>query len=224
MLISEARPLSSELRDPGRFQLVEEIPHEAVFLFVRRNLYRITWITSTYWLLNAAAVAVIAGRWRAAHLPIFDSFSTVCLGMLLAYLALVPVHENLHAAAYRMAGAKLTRVKYDLRRLTALCTAPDEVVSGKVFVSICLAPIMVLNPALLALALFVPHAKAALLMAGALLLHTGACSGDIAFVNFVTQYPLSELFTVDEQAANITRFYRCVTRPLCLGKDSGLPD
>ena len=204
------RPSIAQLNDPGLFELIADIAHSEVIVFVRHHLHRLSWITCLYWLLNAFAFAIIICRWRRSGLPAAGAFPTACLGMVVAYLLLLPVHEHAHAFAYRLLGARETRVRYQLRRLTALCEAPGTVFSGREFVLVCLAPLVIINPVLTALACLVGQDKIGLLISGALLLHTGACSGDIALVNFVWQHRGRAQFTYDDAQQQRGRFFRSI--------------
>jgi hypothetical protein len=73
-----------------------------------------------------------------------------------------------------------------------------------------LAPFLVLNPILAVLAFSVSKGKLALLIAGGLLLHIGACSGDIALVNFVWLNRGRASFTYDDGGQERARFFRSV--------------
>lgn len=110
---ADRRPPSPEdLRDAARFGLVAELPHDAVVPALQPYLRGASPVMVAYWVLNVVLLGVLAAVWRRSGLPAFDAFSTACLGMTLGYLALVPVHEAVHAAAYRAAGARRVAVTY----------------------------------------------------------------------------------------------------------------
>jgi hypothetical protein len=203
---SRSKPSYAELEDPSAYRLFEDIHYSNVFVFVRGRIFRATPVTVAYWALNVAALVVIAIVWRRAGLGLMDSFSNVCLGMFLGFLALVAIHENIHGLAYRLAGAKTVRITYDFRRWTALCSAPGAILSGGEFAMVCLAPITVLNPLLALMVFVVPAGKLALLFSGALLLHTAACSGDIAFADLLWAHRNRPVFTYDNAEERRARF------------------
>lgn len=77
------------------------------------------------------------------------------------------------------------RVVIRWRSLTAYCVADRFVVVGRGGLAwVAAAPFAALNPPLAAAALLAPGAWAVVL-AGALLLHVGACSGDLALLNWL---------------------------------------
>jgi len=192
------KPSIAELQDTRRYELIASVAHSEIIRFIHLYLKRLSWVTGVYWAVNVAAVVFVVLRCMRTELSAVDAFSTVCLGMVLAYVILLPMHEYAHAIAYRLAGAGETRVRFHLSRLTASCEAPGAVVSGKEFVLVCMTPFLTLNPILALLAFLVSQGKPALLIAGGLLLHVGACSGDIAQVNCIWQYRGRSLFTYDD--------------------------
>jgi hypothetical protein len=193
--------------DPQSHQLLDQIDHGKVVEFVQPHLFTWSWITVLYWAANAGALALLFATWKRSGLLAMDGFATGCLGMALGYGFLLPIHEHLHRWAYRLVGATGAQVRYDWRHLTAVCVAPGAMLKAGQFVWVCLAPLMVLNPVLAILAMFT-SGRTAVLMAGALLLHTGAASGDIAFVNYVWTHRGEGLVTCDDPLLPVTRFYR----------------
>lgn len=162
-------------------------------------------LTLFYWLANLALLALIAAAILSARGDRFVAFSTACLGMFAAWLLLVPVHEVIHALAYRLTGARNVKIRYEWRRMTALCVADGEVVGATAFISVCLAPFVVLNATLAALAAF-SSGTPRLMLLGALLLHTGACSGDFALARFTLAHRDRGVVTWDDAAAGVTWF------------------
>ena len=198
----------NDLRESGRFELVDTIEQEATLAWLRRYLFSAGAITVPFWLLNAALLGIVAAVWSRAGLPAIDAFSMLAMGMCGGYVVLLPVHEYVHAAAYRLMGAPSARVHYLLRDLTAFCTAPDYVMTGHQFLFVALAPFVVVNAGLVAMASLAPPGAPALAAIGALLLHVGACSGDIAFVEYVWRHRSAPLYTYDEGQSLRMHFYR----------------
>jgi hypothetical protein len=208
-----ARPTVSELEKDKGFELIAEIPHNAVHTWVQRYLFSPNWIIAAYWTVNLIALLILLAVWRASGIGLMDAFAIASLGMVCGYLVLLPVHEHCHGIAYRATGASNVRVCYDGRRLTAFCVAPGHVLSSAESLTVCLAPAVLLNPTLAVLTLLAPPGKTALIFAGALLLHIGACSGDIAFVSYLWTHRGQPLFTFDDALQPRTMFYRKKTIP-----------
>ncbi|WP_109487007.1 DUF3267 domain-containing protein [Occallatibacter savannae] len=206
--VAGAKPGTAALHDPARFEVIADVAHGDVISFVQPFIFQLSRIPVLYWLLNTALLGFLVWEWRRTSVPVLEAFSTVCLGMVLGFVVLLPIHEHIHGLAYRLCGANVVRVKYNLRRITALCEAPGAVVSGGHFVFVCLAPLFVLNPLLALPLLFLVKWKAIALVGGALLLHTGACSGDIGLVNFVWQHRGQRLFTYDDGELQRAFFFK----------------
>jgi hypothetical protein len=202
------KPSISDLEDGGEFETVDVIEHETVHTWVKQHLYAAGWVTASYWALNLLCLGVIANAWRGANLPPTEAFPTVCMGMTFGFLFLLPIHEQAHAMAYRAVGAAGARVRYHLRRLSAACVAPSAVLTSREFAFVCLAPMISITPALAVASFMVPAGKLALMLSGALLLHVGACSGDVAFVHYLWSHRDSGLLTFDDPTRPITFFYR----------------
>lgn len=182
---------------PAPHAVVMCIRHDAdIATQLRPWLFRRAPVQLAYWTCNLAAVAAIAALGAASPAP-FDAYAQACLGMGLAYALLLPLHEWLHAAAYRALGHRRVAITYRWRTLTAFCTADGATLSGPQFSIVCLVPSLVINPLLLvAVALTVGPMQ--LLCAGALLLHLAAASGDIALVGLAWHFRDRMLWTCDD--------------------------
>lgn len=178
---------------------------------MRPHLYRLGLVTTAYWALNLLCLGVIAIAWRGAGLSTVEAFPTACPGMVLGFAVLLPVHEHAHALAYRAVGARGVHVRYHPRRLTAACVAPAAVLTAAEFAVVSLAPLTLINPAPAATLALLPAGKSALMLAGALWMHVGACSGDVAFVQYLWSRRSTRLLTYDDPARPITFF--CRPRP-----------
>lgn len=198
----------SELQQMDRFELIGTIDHGAIHAWVRPHLLSFSPITFAYWTLNCIVLACVVQAWPTVNKGIVDTFSILSLGMSGGWLLLLPIHEYVHALAYRATGASDARVVYALRRLTAHCIAPGHVVSGRQFAFIALAPFAVINATLAIAALVVPPGTFTMVFLGALLIHIGASSGDIAFVQYLWLNRSDDLYTYDDVDAPYSFFYR----------------
>lgn len=195
---------SPSIEDLASGDLVLRLDHHDLARQIRPFLGGRTPVTAGYWLVNVLALA-LAVKVALGQSEVILGFSQVCLGMVLGYLVLLPLHESAHALAYRALGYRNVSIRYDWRRLTASCIADLQVVDARRFATVCLAPFLLLNPVLLAAAAASAGPVQAL-CAGALLLHIGACSGDVALLNILWLGRGRPLFTYDDQKLKETRF------------------
>lgn len=207
-----SKPTIDELWDSRRFLPVFEISHARIVEAVQPLLFSRSPVTVTYWLLNLAClIAVGIGVFRAPAGRL-SAFSLVCLGMVTGFITLLPIHEWLHALAYRAVGARRVSIRYEPRRLTAMCIADLEVVGAGAFVVVALVPFLFINAGLMA-AVAASAGTLRLLFLGALFFHLGGCSGDIALVNLVWRHRGTGLVTYDDHAAGRSFFFQSIGTP-----------
>ena len=198
----------TDLKQPDHFELIGTIDHKAIHAWVRLYLFSVSPVTFAYWTLNCCVIAAVVLVWPGVNKGTMDTFSILSLGMSGGWILLLPVHEYVHALAYRATGASDARVVYTLRRLTAHCIAPGHVVSGRQFAFVGLAPFLVLNSVLVMGVLVAPTEALRMALLGVLLFHIGACSGDVAFVQYLWLHRTDELYTYDDAHTPQSFFYR----------------
>ena len=202
---TSSRPSFADLQDTSRFDTVLHVSHRQIASAVQPLLYSRNPVAIGFWLLNLLVIAWLGARWYRSGLG-FEAFPLLCAGMAGGWILLLPVHEHLHALAYRLVGAGNVHVHYAWRTLTAYCIADRAVVNGAEFLYVALAPFVVLNSLLAVALFFLPPGPAGLLVGGALLLHLGATSGDVAFVILVVKSGTTRSWTVDDSASQSSWF------------------
>ena len=199
------RPTPENLADSSQFVLIGEIAHEDIIPSIQAYLRLPSPVRTAYWLVNALILGSICTLWYATKTPLIQSLPNLCSGMALGYILILPVHEWVHALTYRWLGAGEVKVVYRWRNMTAYCVADRFVVSMREFVGICLAPFVLVNAALV-VAIAVVGGFWPVLW-GMLLLHVGACSGDIAFVNLAWIHRGEQVSTYDDVAKARSFFF-----------------
>ncbi|HEY0156235.1 MAG TPA: DUF3267 domain-containing protein [Thermoanaerobaculia bacterium] len=187
------------------YQLLAEMTHATLSEFVVEYFFRrVSWLTRTHHgfslvtLAAAIAVAVQQGR----------GFGRAFLDFGLAFVVVVvilPLHEGLHAAAYRVIGARDVRWDYSPRMLAIWVVAHRFVVSTRPFVFVALAPFVVLNALLVAAALAFP--QQAVLLLFVLLLHLHGCAGDWSLLNFIWLHRERGFWTYDDAEEGRSYFF-----------------
>lgn len=199
------RPTPEDLKDESRFALLEEVAHADLVTAVQAHLRRRSPVRTLYIALNAGLGALVGAGTVLTDEPL-RALSGLAIGAFLGFLVLLPVHEAVHALAYRWFGARDTRVIYRWRNLTAYCVADRFVARGGEFAAVCLAPFVAINAVLLAaIAAWDPFQP---ILWGMLVFHVAACSGDFAFANLTWLHRHDGLLTYDDVPAARTLFYR----------------
>jgi hypothetical protein len=117
------------------------------------------------------------------HRSFLRSLGDFGLAFVALFVVILPLHELLHAAAYRLVGARDIRWDYSMRMLAVWVIAHRFVAGTRAFLMVAFAPFVVLNAALIAGAIAFP--KIAVLLLFVLLWHIHGTAGDWALLNFV---------------------------------------
>lgn len=196
------------LRDHPRAVALPALEHEQLVPAVNAYLKQHRGVLYSYIAANVLSVAA-AAYWIAGGSDWDKRLSQAFAGLGVAFFFLVPIHEAIHAVAYRAFGASSTRLHYRWRTLSAYCTADRFAIRGERFLVVCFAPFVVLSAVLAAAAISFP--VAAPLLGGALVLHTGACSGDFGMAALALRYDPKSFWTWDDVAE--ARSYFCLLPP-----------
>lgn len=188
------------------YQLLGEMTHATLADFVIEYfLRRGSWVTRAHHAMSlatlAAAIGVAVMQGRGAGRTFLD------FGLSLAALfaVILPLHEALHAAAYRLAGARDIRWDYSMRMLAVWVIAHRFVAGTRAFLFVALAPFVVLNALLIAGAVLFP--QHAVLLLFVLLVHLHGCAGDWSLINFVWLHRERGFWTYDDAERGKSYFF-----------------
>jgi hypothetical protein len=182
------------------------LSHRNILSFAAEYARPASPIRSGYLLLNALAAAFLILRLFWEPETPMAKLLQLSGGIFATFLLLLPLHELIHALSYRWYGAPNVKVIYNWRRLTACAFADNFVICGRELFWIAIMPFLVISAALLLL--MVASEGADVFLATLLLLHTLACSGDFALLNYRWLHRGAELWTYDNSALQRTYFYR----------------
>jgi Putative zincin peptidase len=197
-----------ELNSQG-YELIETLGHQDIIPFIRvymkkKNVYPYLYNWSN---ILFAAVAVFwfwkcEGRENYTTLEGFNHFS---YGLGMAFL-LIPIHEYIHALAYRLQGATQTSYDANLKKFYFMAMADQFVASRREFQIVALAPVVVIT---FVISLFLVFANMywTFTLLGTLLLHTLFTSGDFALLSYFEFHKDKEVVTYDDKANKISYFY-----------------
>jgi hypothetical protein len=195
-----------ELPELG-FHLLSELEHSALGPFVhhwfwKRNFTSLFFWTCQvlflFWAVGTAMVQPGGFHWSNT----FSGFSFACA---LAFL-LIPLHEGIHMMAYKLMGARQTRMVAHWKRFYFLAIADGFVANRSEFRIVALAPFVVIS-LLLSLLSVGLGPMAALSLRFALFVHAAFCSGDFALLSYFESHKDREMLTVDDFQAGISRFW-----------------
>ena len=194
-----------ELDDP-EYALVAEMRHASmpdfvIEYFIRRS----SWLTRLHHLMSIATVAAIVWIALATHRPWKACLGDFGLAFVALFLVILPLHELLHALAYRLAGARDIRWDYSLRMAAVWVIAHRFVATAGPFIFVALAPFVVLNTLLIAGAIALP--KLAVFLLFVLLWHLHGAIGDWSLLNFIWIHRHRGFWTYDDAESGTSYFY-----------------
>ncbi|MGZ8709914.1 MAG: DUF3267 domain-containing protein, partial [Thermoanaerobaculia bacterium] len=176
---------------------LDELHYDDLLTFAARYFFEKTsWITRLHHILSLIALGAIVATVIVRDLRWLTALAQFALGFVVMFVIVLPIHEGLHALAYRMAGAREIRWKMIWRYLGAYVVAERFVASRGVFFFVALAPFVVITPVAILLAIVFPAWS--VLWLTVLLWHTAGVSGDWALMNYYWLKRDREIFTWDE--------------------------
>lgn len=189
--------------------LLDRLEHRDLVPFVKKYLYRRGFWPVAYLifiLVNLGFIALlIRNGLSSGHHTASAMLGYTALGFVPTFL-LIPLHEFIHAAAYRICGATAISFDADCKKLVFMAMAHRFVAGTRAFGLIAIAPLAVIS--LLALML-IPLAQGyqVYLLAGLLFTHTTFCGGDIAMLSYLRFHRDKHIATWDDKVNKVSYFY-----------------
>jgi hypothetical protein len=194
-----------ELTHEG-FVLMDELAHQDLLPFIQRYIKHKTKATILYYAANILMMGLAVGLLiRFGKTGFADAFAHFAYGVTLAFL-LIPVHEYIHALAYKSQGAKQTSYDANLLKFYFMAMADQFVANRREFQIVALAPFVVIS-LMLTILLFIVPGVWMVTVAGAMLTHTSMCSGDFGLLSYLDVHRDKEMVTYDDKAAGRSYFY-----------------
>lgn len=202
--------LSPEMLEKNGYVLIETLDHSELVPFVRKYLYRSGLWPFGYFgfnLLMFLIIGVLAGAAVSGgnNIRISDILGMTFAGFALSFL-LIPLHEFIHAIAYRMCGAREVSYDADLKKMVFMAMAHRFVTSAKELRFVALAPFATIS--LLALAT-IPFLNGYhfFTVLGLIFTHAAFCGGDFAMISYLNVHNDKEVVTWDDKFSKVSWFY-----------------
>jgi hypothetical protein len=189
---------------PKGYHIDIQLYHDDLITFVRSEIKKLTAVTAFYWAFNLLIVAYAFYIITKSELGFFTIFSNICLGIIGLYV-LVPIHELIHGACYKISGAPSVQYKALWRKMVFFAAADGFLVSKRWFVFLAIAPFVVLNSILIYLVCHTSDIWFWSLL-GTLLFHSGGCAGDFAMISYFIRNWKNEPLTYDDMSKKESYF------------------
>jgi hypothetical protein len=192
-----------EIGQNAQYKIITSFGNADLIEFISPYLSKTSPWTLFYWFFNLFIVSFLALKIIFETKIGFDDAIMFALLGFPAILGLIPLHELIHGWVYQYLGAKNVKYKVVWHKFMFLTVADKFVVNRQEFTRVAIAPFLVIS-FLLIILYFWLDGRAAYLVLGALLMHTGACSGDFALINYFYIHRQRQLYTYDEVQNEIT--------------------
>ena len=200
-----------QLTSGKEYCLYHTLAYDEVLEFVFSSIKRWNWATMTYYILNFLFLVALTYQ---SYLLLFSGHMNWALfglasflGFLVYPVLLIPVHELVHALAYRILGAKKIKFGASLSQFVFYVTADKFVTGFHELTFIALLPFLMLSGLLLSL-FFVFDAWVSFSFLCALFAHGTMCIGDFAMLGFFLENEPSDLLTFDNVDEKKAYFYK----------------
>lgn len=158
----------------------------------------------SFWIINALLLgSLVTACWLAPTGS--DLLGALGLGFAFSFV-LIPLHEFIHALAFRSLGATQIFYGANWKKLYFFAGANWFVLGPRGFYRVAFAPCLSIGLALLLASLLVGHFLQISLLATALL-HTGMSAGDFDLVAWFEKHQHQQPLTFDDHAAGMSYFY-----------------
>ena len=186
--------------------LAGEMTHETLAEFVLYWFFkRTSWLSWSHHLMSLAALAAAIAVAVMQHRGVVRTIGDFVLSLVALVIVILPLHEGLHALAYRLIGARDIRWDWSPRMMAVWVIAHRFVVATRGFLFVALAPFVVLNAMLIAAAMLFPAYAVFFLFL--LLVHLHGCAGDWSLMNFVWLNRARGFATYDDAVAGRSYFF-----------------
>ncbi len=191
------------------YTLLNDLNHKELVPFIRTYLKKRTSISLFFNGCNILILIWIIGwiwlNHRNGAASVRQGFTYISFGFAIAF-ALIPLHEWIHALAYKSQGAKKTSYDANLKKFYFMAVADQFVANKKEFQIVALAPFAVITFIMIILFFIVPILWTYTIL-GALLTHTSFSSGDFGLLSYFESHPDKEIVTYDDKENMISFFY-----------------
>lgn len=195
--------------DKNGYQLLDQLEHNNIVPFIQTYLKKRTLFSILYYFVTIVCALIISLlMWYSNHYYSFklgDMFQQLSYGIGLSF-TLIPLHEYIHALAYKYVGANTTSYDANLKKFYFMAMADQFVANKREFRIVALAPFVVISLSCLAGLFFVPQIWAFTLW-GILFAHSSFCSGDFGLLSYFDFHKDKEVITYDDKANKISFFY-----------------
>jgi hypothetical protein len=195
------------------YKLMDELIHDDIIPFIKLYLFRWNFVTIIYLISNLLPI-ILMGYLFFMFPTKYDNyaqiFSNISMGFSF-FIPLIPIHEIIHAIAYKIEGAKKVSIHAQWSKLIFLAAAHHFVANRKSFFIVAVAPFFLINSTLLVGFIYFDEYWKWFFLS-AFLIHTSGCAGDFALLSYFWHYRKLKIFTYDDMILKKSYFFSEITQ------------
>jgi hypothetical protein len=200
-----------ELQDENRFILIRILSLEDIIQFVIQQIRVLNPATVLFFVAALSSFFMMVFTLVSDVLPTQWGWAKIMLhcfnGFILWPVILIPIHELIHAAVYKVAGAPEIKFGIKPEKYLFYVTADKYVIGKKRFMMVAFTPFVIISIGLILIACFTVYPFSWSFIVS-LFVHTTMCIGDFALAGFFMQDDGEEIYTYDDTENSVTYFYR----------------
>ena len=206
-----ANPTIDELQNSGQYELIAQLNHRQIKEFVIEQLSGGGKMVAIYTIYQVVLVLVgmffftrsIIWFFQDYQQPFFYSLAA----LVFSFSLLIVIHELLHGAALKFAGAKKVNFGGYLKKFIFYAEADRFVLNRKQFSFVALTPFVVIKMVSLAAIVVFLHSPLLYFFIFLMSAHSLFCAGDVGLLSVFYKYPNQEIFTFDVNEEKTSYYY-----------------
>lgn len=201
------KPSLEELKQENDYEIIKKVPFDNLMEFLVENIDPTTKTMGFfYFFLVLCSISVIVNI-----IQLDDTFSHIfwlgLLGCILSFTIMVPVHEMIHGLVFKLFGAKKLSFGVSIKQMMFYATAYNFVMTRTQFVTLALAPFVVVTLGLLVLEWFFPG-PVRWFCISTIFWHATMCIGDFAMLAFYEKNTRLDIYTFDDAETKTALFFK----------------
>lgn len=200
----------SELENSPHYRKIFEITHEDLIVFVSEHIKPDNLPLRIFYLCNLPILAYIFYKIYyiifIAPLNWIYLISIILLSFVVFAAVIIPIHELLHALAFKILGAKKISIHAQWEKMLFYAIADKFVMNSREFIFLALTPFVIINSALIAGICFL-HAEFKVAALVFLFFHLTGCIGDFALLGYLYKNRKSVILNYDDKELQKSYFY-----------------
>jgi len=202
--------LYTDLENNPRYKKILEISHEELIVFVSDHIRPDNLPIRLFYLFNLPVLGYIFFKLYDIifihPLNWIYLLSVILLSFILFAIIVIPVHELLHALAFKILGANKVSIHAQWGRMLFYSIADKFVMNSREFIFLALTPFVLINLGLV-FGIICLHGEFKVMAVVFLFFHLTGCIGDFALLGYLYKNRHQNILNYDDKELEKSYFY-----------------